>query len=494
MDPLLTKLEFPQELSKVHNTFHVSNLKKCYADEPLAVLLDGLHLDDKLHFVEEPLEIVGREVKRLKRSRIPLVKVRWNSKRGPEFTWEREDQFKKKYPHLFTKTTPSSSAASIGVGINHFARFKEDNSRFRDFRKDRFSENGNSFKSAAQTTTNAEDTSTTLIPGLVTADEKIQKKNDVKARGMLLMALLNEHLLTFNQYKDAKTLLQKNVSQLAILAENISQEDLNLNVLRKVKRTTSSSSSSQNMAFVSSPSSTNEVNTAYGVSTANTQVSPASTQVCTASTQITINGSDTAGYAKSKVESFNCHKMGHFARECRGPRNQDSKNRNQDSFRRNVNVEETSSKAMVAINGAGFNRSYMADDEVPINMALMAFLDSEITGKSKKGVGFVSYNVVPSPHKGLFSPLNLDLSYSGLEEFQQPKFEGYGPKTSKSVSEDISNEVRESSDAPLVEELVSDDKLEALYTLIDSPTVAKIEIVRPKQQEKPCLGNQFKVI
>ncbi|GKC10701.1 hypothetical protein Tco_1007483 [Tanacetum coccineum] len=105
------KLELPEELSRVHNTFHVSNLKKCHADEPLAVLLDGLHLDDKLHFVEEPLEIVGREVKRLKQSRIPLVKVRWNSKRGPEFTWEREDQFKKKYPHLFTKTTPSSSAA-----------------------------------------------------------------------------------------------------------------------------------------------------------------------------------------------------------------------------------------------------------------------------------------------------------------------------------------------------------------------------------------------
>ncbi|GJY30333.1 putative reverse transcriptase domain-containing protein [Tanacetum coccineum] len=105
------KLELPEELSRVHNTFHVSNLKKCHADEPLAVPLDGLHLDDKLHFVEEPVEIVGREVKRLKRSRIPLVKVRWNSKRGPEFTWEREDQFKKKYPHLFTKTTPSSSAA-----------------------------------------------------------------------------------------------------------------------------------------------------------------------------------------------------------------------------------------------------------------------------------------------------------------------------------------------------------------------------------------------
>ncbi|GJY68697.1 hypothetical protein Tco_0471679, partial [Tanacetum coccineum] len=74
------KLELPEELSRVHNTFHVSNLKKCHADEPLAVPLDGLHLDDKLHFVEEPLEIVGREVKRLKQSWIPLVKVRWNSK------------------------------------------------------------------------------------------------------------------------------------------------------------------------------------------------------------------------------------------------------------------------------------------------------------------------------------------------------------------------------------------------------------------------------
>ncbi|GKE91898.1 hypothetical protein Tco_1572993, partial [Tanacetum coccineum] len=226
-----------------------------------------------------------------------------------------------------------------------------------------------------------------------------------------------------------------------------------------------------------------------------------------------------------------------------GPMNQDNRNRNQDNSRRTVNVKETSSKAMVAIDGAGFDWSYMADDEGPTNMALMAFSNSEfnkfefnlatykrglafveeqlvfykknefilceqlvvlkrdisykdseismlknklirsqITDKSRKGVGFVSYNVVPPPHTGLFSSPNLDLSYSGLEEFQQPKFEGYGPKPSKSVSEDTSNEFRESPDAPLIEELVSDDKLKKKTIF---PTVDKIEFVRPKQQEKP---------
>ncbi|GJZ95839.1 ribonuclease H-like domain-containing protein, partial [Tanacetum coccineum] len=227
--------------------------------------------------------------------------------------------------------------------------------------------------------------------------------------------------------------------------------------------------------------------------------------------KITINGSDTAGYDKSKVECFNCHKMEHIARECKGPRNQDSRNKNQDSSRRTIYVEETFSKTMVAIDGAGFDWSYMAYVEVPTNMALIAFSDSkleklkqekesnqlkienfenasksldkligsQITDKSIKGVGFVSYNVVPPPPTGLFLPPKFDLSNSGLEEFQQPEFEGYRPK---SVSEDISNEVRETSNAPLVKELVSDDKLEKK---IVSPPVAKIEFVRPKQQEKP---------
>ncbi|GJW85291.1 hypothetical protein Tco_0158436 [Tanacetum coccineum] len=468
-------------------------------------------------------------------------------------------------------------------------------------------ENGNSFKPTAQTTTNADGTSTSLIPGLVPTEEKVQKKNHVKTRSMLLMVLPNKHLMTFNQYKDAKTLFAAiqtrfggneatKKTQKTLLKQmnkpdldTMSFDDLYNNfkiVEQEVKRT--ASSSSQNMVFVSSPSSTNEVNTAYGVSTANTQVSPSSTQVSTASTQVsTANLSDATFYAFLAI-SITEHEDKKVFLE----------NWNQDSSRRTVNVEETSSKAMVAINGAGIDWSYMADDEVPTNMALMDFSDSEvhndktcsktclksfetlktqldnlrikfnksefnlatykrglasveeqlvfyknnevifceqlavlkrdisykdseismlkseleklkqekesnqlkienfdnasksidkligsqITNKSRKGMGFVSYNVVPPPHTGSFSPPNLDLSYSGLEEFQQPKFEGYGPKTSKSVSEDISNEVRESPDAPLVEELVSDDKLEKKTVF---PTVAKIEFVRPKQQEKP---------
>nr|GFB09159.1 putative reverse transcriptase domain-containing protein [Tanacetum cinerariifolium] len=89
------RLELPEQLSRVHSMFHVSKLKKCMADKPLAIPFDEIQVDDKLNFIEEPVEIMDHEVKHPKQSHIPIVKVRWNSKRGPEFTWEREDQMQK---------------------------------------------------------------------------------------------------------------------------------------------------------------------------------------------------------------------------------------------------------------------------------------------------------------------------------------------------------------------------------------------------------------
>ncbi|GJX28545.1 putative reverse transcriptase domain-containing protein [Tanacetum coccineum] len=114
------RLELPQELSRVHHTFHVSNLKKCYADEPLFMPLEGIHIDDKLQFVEEPVEIMEQEIKRLKQSWIPLVKVCWNFRRGLEFTWEREDSFKQKYPQLFTNRASSSTTRSKALRTKLF--------------------------------------------------------------------------------------------------------------------------------------------------------------------------------------------------------------------------------------------------------------------------------------------------------------------------------------------------------------------------------------
>ncbi|GJY37201.1 putative ribonuclease H-like domain-containing protein [Tanacetum coccineum] len=472
-------------------------------------------------------------------------------------------------------------------------------------------ENGNSWVSVPQTA-QENGTSVTKMSVPVTAEEKTNKKNDVKARSLLLMALPNEHQLTFKSLDSIFNRLQKIVSQLAILGENISQEDLNLKFLRslpsewnthvvvwrnkpdletmsfddlynnfkiveqEVKRTgtSSSNSSSQNMAFVSTPGSTNEANTVnVQVSTANSLVSTDSTLDSTANLsdatvyaflanqpngsqlvhedleqiheddleemdlkwqlallsmrarkyyqrtgkKITINGSDTAGYDKSKVECFNYYKMGHFARECRGTRNKESRPKNRDSSRRTVKVEDTSSKAMVAIDGASFDWSFMAEEEVTTNMALMAFSDSEVYNDKtcsntclksfetlktqldnlrvefnksefnlatyKRGLASVEEQLVfYKKNKVMFltklmlicTP-TIDLSNSGLKEFQQPEFKGYGPKASKSVCVDTSNEVKKTLDTPLVEELVLEKGKQTVFP-------AKIEFV--KQQDK----------
>ena len=118
--PVAYRLNLPDELSGVHNVFHVSNLKKCLADETLIVPLDEIQVDEQLRFVEEPAEIMEQGEKTLKHSKIPIVKVRWNSRRGPEFTWERKDQMKLKYPHLFSEPEPvtETEPAVVPAGVD----------------------------------------------------------------------------------------------------------------------------------------------------------------------------------------------------------------------------------------------------------------------------------------------------------------------------------------------------------------------------------------
>ncbi|GJS65921.1 ribonuclease H-like domain-containing protein [Tanacetum coccineum] len=303
------------------------------------------------------------------------------------------------------------------------------------------------------------DTSITKMSIPVTAEEKTNKKNNVKARSLLLMALPNEHQLTFSQYSDAKTIasiiesldsifnrLQKIVSRLAILDVVITQEDLNSKFLRSLPpgwntrvvvwmnktdiETMSIDDLYNNFKIVEQ-----DVKKSVGaISTASLIINTTSPQVSTASfsdnavyafmienpngsnllqhdlkqiheddleamdlkwqlsllsmrakryyqrtcKKIFINANDTAGYDKSKVECFNYHKMGHFTRECRASRNKESQFKNQDNTRKHGNNEDTSSKAMLAIDGVGFDWSDMTEEQVQTSMALMAFSDSEI--------------------------------------------------------------------------------------------------------------------
>ncbi|GJT45887.1 ribonuclease H-like domain-containing protein [Tanacetum coccineum] len=205
------------------------------------------------------------------------------------------------------------------------------------------------------------------------------------------------------------------------------------------------------------------------------------------------------GFDKSKVECYNCHKKGHFAKECRAPRNQDYKNK--ESTRRTVPVETSTSTALVSCDGLGGIRySYRElkkkleiaqkeKDRIQFNVdkfknaskSLNKLIESQIVDNCKKGLG---YNAVPPPYTGNFMPPTPDLSFTGLDEFvNKPVIEN------KKFDEEVSKVVRKSDDSLIIKDWVSDSKEENVsQTKTEKktvkPSISKIEFVKPKQQEK----------
>ncbi|GJR02734.1 hypothetical protein Tco_0525718 [Tanacetum coccineum] len=288
--------------------------------------------------------------------------------------------------------------------------------------------------------------------------EKIQKKNDLKARSILMMTLPSEHLLTFNQYKDAKTLFEAiearfggneatKKTQKTLLKQmnkpdpgSISFDDLYNNfkiVEQEVKRSaiSSSNSSSQNVAFVSTPSSTNDVNTSK-----------------------TLKRLNVHGLFMKILEKIHKDDLEEIDMKCnwhyKNHRVKKIEQKSRPSPRRTVNVEES------------------------FPSQLYKLIGSQIPDNKRKGVG---YNAVAPPHTSLFAPLTIDLSNSGLEEFKQPEFEGYGVKVNKSVLKNSSKGDKKTSGAPIIEDWVSDcDEDEPMEKVSESANVQK-----PKQADQP---------
>nr|GEV64865.1 hypothetical protein [Tanacetum cinerariifolium] len=334
----------------------------------------------------------------------------------------------------------------------------------------------------------------TTMP-ITTAEEKAQRRLELKERNTLMMGILKQNQLKFNSIKDAQQLLEA-VEKRSDL-DTMSMDDLynNLKVYEpKVKGMSSSYSNTQNIAFLSSTNSNTNgvVKTTQAVNTANTQSLACTRGLGTNSSRWhRRDGFEMAnGYVNYEGKKIlkEYWKKANYQWECRAPRNQDTYHK--ESRKRNVPVETPTSTTLVSCDG--FGGYYWSDQakEGP-NYALMAFTSS--SSDPKKGLGYESYNAVPPPYTGNFMPLKLDLSYTGLDEFVDKLI-----VENTTSCEEETKAVRKNSDAPIIEEWVSDDDEEIvtqpkIVKKTVRPNIVKKEFVKTRQQEKPAKKTVKKV-
>ncbi|GJY59015.1 hypothetical protein Tco_0458907 [Tanacetum coccineum] len=311
-------------------------------------------------------------------------------------------------------------------------------------------ENGNSFKPVTRTTTNADGTSTSTIPGPVTTEEKAHKKNDVKARSMMLMALPNEHLLTFSKHKDAKNLFE---AIQARFGGNDATKKTQKTLLKQMYENFNATSIEiQRIEFNKSE---------FDLATYKRGLASVEEQL--------------VFYKKNEV--MFCDQIVVLKR--------DASFRDSEINALNIQIEKLKKEKE--------SNQIKIDNFENASKSLDKLIGNQIIDKGRKGVGFESYNAIAPPPTGLFSPPTIDLSSSGLEEFQLLEFKGYGSKVYKSVCENSSNEIKKTTDALIIEEWASDsDEDESELMMVQKPKMYNVKKGTSQREVRPLWNNAMR--